>query len=331
MVKQLNVLVDPHYLSEETLTLIRPRLDENIQIYIEPETEGKTDFQVMIDGSPSSEELDRYTQLKHIIMPWAGVSPNLREKLVSYPQITLHNSHHNAVTTGEMAIALMMAAARSISPVDRLMHECDWTPRGNSDEINYVLYGRTALILGFGAIGQHVALTCQALGMDVLGIRRDPDKPITAGLNAKVYPPSALHALLPKTDVLIITIPLTHESEGMIGKQEFDLMPNDSLLINVGRGPVIDQHAFYEALTNGKLHAAGIDVWWNYPERGETHQQPSDVPLHELSNLVMSPHRGGAGGTGTAETLRAQEIAKLLNAAARGEAMPNQVDMDLGY
>ncbi len=137
--------------------------------------------------------------------------------------------------------------------------------------------------------------------------------------------------LLPKTDVLIITIPLTTESEGMIGKAEFDLMPNDSLLINVGRGAVIDQQALYEALTNGKLHAAGIDVWWNYPTRGENIQQPADVPLHELTNLVMSPHRGGAGGTGQAETLRAVEMARLLNAAARGEEMPNKVDLTLGY
>lgn len=331
MTEQLNVLIDQRFLSKETLELMRPRLDDNIEITIDPVEDNKTDFDVMIDGSPKSEELEKYTQLKHIIMPWAGVSPNLREKLANYPHISLHNSHHNAVTTGEMAIALMMAAARSIPPVDTLMHNCDWTPRGNSNDINYVLYGRTALILGFGSIGQHVGLTCQALGMEVLGIRRDPNKPVTAGLKAKVYPPTALHELLPKTDVLIITIPLTDESEGMIGKTEFDLMPDNSMLINVGRGPVIDQHALYEALTNGKLHAAGIDVWWNYPDHGQTIQQPADIALHELPNLVMSPHRGGAGGTGQAETLRAMEMAKLLNAAARGEEMPNKVDMSLGY
>ena len=331
MSKELNVLVDPHFLSNETLALVRPKLDDNIVITMDPVENDQVDFDVMIDGSPKPEELEKYTQLRHIIMPWAGVSVNLREKIAAYPHISLHNSHHNAVTTGEMAIALMMAAARSIPPVDALMHNCDWTPRENSNDINYVLYGRTALILGFGAIGQHVGLTCQALGMDVLGIRRDPTKPITAGLKAKVFSPSALHDLLPKTDVLIITIPLTDESKNMIGKEEFALMPDKSMLINVGRGPVVDQYALYDALSNGKLHAAGIDVWWNYPERGEHIQQPADAPLHELPNLVMSPHRGGAGGTGQAETLRANEIAKLLNAAARGEEMPNKVDLSLGY
>ena len=331
MSKTLKVLVKSNFLSEETLKLMEPRLDSNIEITVAPAAEETTDFHVLINGSPKTEELDKYPQLTDIIMPWAGVSPNLRECMAKYPHISLHNSHHNAATTGEMAIALMMAAARSIPPVNQLMHECDWSPRGHSNDINYVLYGRTALILGFGSIGQHVGLTCQALGMDVLGIRRDPEKPIHEGLKARVYPPSALHDLLPKTDVLIITIPLTTESEGMIGKEEFDLMPDNSLLINVGRGPVIEQHALYEALTNGKLFAAGIDVWWNYPKHGEDIQQPADVPLHELSNVVMSPHRGGAGGTGQAETLRAAEMARLLNAAARGEEMPNKVDLSLGY
>jgi phosphoglycerate dehydrogenase-like enzyme len=331
MPRKLNVLVNPHHLSEETLSLMRPRLDANIEITVAPAPAGKVDFDVLIDGSPEPAEIEQYPALKDIIMPWAGVSPQLRETLKAFPHIALHNSHHNAVTTGEMAIALMMAAARSIPAVDRLMHDCDWTPRQQSDEINYVLYGRTALILGVGAIGQHIALTCQALGMEVLGIRRDPAKPLPDELKIDVYPPAELHALLPKTNVLIITTPLTPESEGMIGETEFNLMPDDSLLVNVGRGPVVDQHALYAALTSGKLHAAGIDVWWHYPPHGETIQQPADAHLHELSNLVMSPHRGGAGGTGQAETLRALEIAKLLNSAARGEPMPNKVDLHLGY
>ncbi len=197
MTKKLKVLINPNFLSDDTLKLLKPRLDDNVELTIAPAADNIVDFDVLINGSPKPEELEKYHQVRHIIMPWAGVSPNLRETMKDYPNISLHNSHHNAATTGEMAIALMMAAARMIPPVDKLMHNCDWSPRGNSNEINYVLYGRTALILGFGAIGQHVGLTCQALGMEVLGIRRDPDKPVLTGLDAKVYPPSALHELAP--------------------------------------------------------------------------------------------------------------------------------------
>ena len=81
MKKTLNVLVDLHFLSEDTLSLMQPRLDENIQITIAPPPAGKVDFDVMIDGSPTPEELESFSQLCHIIMPCAGVSPNLREKI----------------------------------------------------------------------------------------------------------------------------------------------------------------------------------------------------------------------------------------------------------
>jgi phosphoglycerate dehydrogenase-like enzyme len=331
MSKKIKVCSKKAYLNEDTLGLLRNRLDDNVEIITEIPENGCADFDIMINGSPTHEELAASENLRYVIMPWAGVSPHLRELMEDFPQISLHNSHHNAATTGEMAIALMMAAARSIPQVDQKMHQCDWSPRQQSDDINYVLYGRTALILGFGSIGQHVALTCQALGMNVIGIRRDPSKSMLPALDSKVYPPESLHDLLPKTDVLIITIPLTTESEGMIGQKEFDLMPKDSLLINVGRGPVVNQHALYQALTSGKLHAAGLDVWWNYPKSGQDIQQPADVPLHSLPNVIMSPHRGGAGGTGEAENLRADELARLINAVARGEDMPNRINLELGY
>jgi len=328
MNNKLKVLIGQYAsLSQTTINLMKPLLDENVELLFEK----SNDFDVLICGSPSREDLEFSSKLHDVIMPWAGISPQLRDLIGDFPQIHLHNSHHNAVTTGEMAIALMMAAARSIPSTDAKMHQCDWSPRNNNDQINYVLYGRTALILGFGAIGQHVALTCQALGMNVLGIRRSPKKPILSNLNAKVYGPEALDELLPKTNVLIITIPGTDETRGMIGSEQFALMPDNGLLINVGRGEVVDQHALYKALQNGKLHAAGIDVWYNYPEKNNNIQQPADVPIHELTNVVMSPHRGGAGGTGEAENLRAREMARLLNTAARGEPMPNLVDISLGY
>ena len=325
---KLKVLIGQHAsLNPTTINLMKPLLDDNVELLFEK----CNDFDVLICGAPSREDLELSPHLRDVIMPWAGISPQLIKLIKEFPLINLHNSHHNAVTTGEMAIALMMSAARLIPSIDAKMHQCDWSPRNNSDQINYVLYGRTALILGFGAIGQHVGLTCQALGMNVLGIRRNPDKPILSNLNAKVYGPELLDELLPKTNVLIITIPGTDETRGMIGSEQLALMPDNSLLVNVGRGEVVDQHALYQALQNGKLHAAGIDVWYNYPEKDNDIKQPADVPIHELTNVVMSPHRGGAGGTGEAENLRAREMARLLNCTARGEPMPNLVDISLGY
>lgn len=318
-------------LQPATIELMRPMLDENILLCMGDALRDCHDFDILINGNPTYEDLAASSRLRHVIMPWAGVSPALKTLMAQFPQVTLHNSHHNAVTTAEMAIALLMAAARQISSVDQKMHRLDWSPRDHSDSINYVLWGQTALILGFGAIGQHVGKVCQALGMNIIGIRRNPDTKTENGVEAEVYGPEDLHQVLPRVNVLIITMPHTDETAGMICAEEFALMPDDSLLVNVGRGAVVDQHALYNALTNGKLRAAGIDVWYHYPAQGQTICQPADAPLHELENLIMSPHRGGAGGTGEAENFRAREMAKMLNAAARGEIMPNAVDLSLGY
>ena len=102
-------------------------------------------------------------------------------------------------------------------------------------------------------------------------------------------------------------------------------------LDNVGRGPVVDEAALYRALRDGRLDAAGLDVWYNYPadKASRSTTQPSDYPFHDLDNVVMSPHRGGYS-TERIER-RMAHLARLLNLAARGEPMPNRVDVWEGY
>jgi phosphoglycerate dehydrogenase-like enzyme len=117
----------------------------------------------------------------------------------------------------------------------------------------------------------------------------------------------------------------------LIGAKELGMLQRPSLLVNIGRGAVVEQKALYEALQTGVLHAAGLDVWYTYPpdEEARTHTPPAEFPFHQLDNVVMSPHRGGM--TSETEPLRMRYLAKLLNAAARGEPMPNQVDLQRGY
>ncbi|GAB4530152.1 MAG: hypothetical protein Fur0018_17220 [Anaerolineales bacterium] len=108
-------------------------------------------------------------------------------------------------------------------------------------------------------------------------------------------------------------------------------MPQSSVLVNVGRGPIVDEGALYHALRYGPLAAAGLDVWYRYPEdpAQRTHTLPSNFPFHELDNVVLSPHRGGA--VRESETLRLQALTEMLIRAARGDEMPNRVDMTAGY
>jgi phosphoglycerate dehydrogenase-like enzyme len=140
-----------------------------------------------------------------------------------------------------------------------------------------------------------------------------------------------LHAWLPKADVLIICLPHTPDTHKLIGRAELDLLPEQSILVNVGRGEIVDEAALYHALRDQRLYAAGLDVWYHYPrnEASRSHAPPSAYPFHDLDNVVMSPHRGGQ--CTVTEQLRMQHLARLLNTAARGNLMPNRVDVRAGY
>ncbi len=101
--------------------------------------------------------------------------------------------------------------------------------------------------------------------------------------------------------------------------------------MNVGRGAIVDEGALYQALKNGQLAAAGIDVWYNYPkdEASQANTPPSQYPFGELDNVVLSPHRGGDDKD--IDVARMRDLAELLNAAARGNEMANRVNVVAGY
>lgn len=284
---------------------------------------------ILVHGTPTAEQLAAAPNLKAVIIPWAGLPSRVRRILPDFPQLTVHNLHHNAVPTAELGLALLLAAAKFIVPFDRALRQLDWTPRYQRPSPSMLLHGKTALILGYGAIGQQMAHYCHALGMNVLAVKRTP--PDTQPPHTSLYPVSDLPALLPQANVLIITLPGTPETNGLIGEAELSLMPEGAILVNIGRGRVVNDGALYEALTNGKLRAAGIDVWYNYPtdEASRTNTQPADAPLHTLDNVVLSPHRGGM--TEDTHALRLDALAQMLNEAATGRPLPNQIDLERGY
>ncbi|MDY6847167.1 MAG: NAD(P)-dependent oxidoreductase [Chloroflexota bacterium] len=287
------------------------------------------DYEVLVHPTPSREWLEASPNLKAVVIPWAGIPEKTREVLSDYPNISLHNLHHNNYNTAELGFALLLAAAKYVIPLDQKLRKNDWRPRYDPQKA-IMLRGRTALILGFGEIGQALAEYCSGMGMGVIATKKHPES-YSGNLNVEIYSNDQLHVLLPKADVLLIALPLTEETENLIGETEINLLPEDSILINIGRGPIVNQHALYNALKSGHLHSAGSDVWYNYPGSQEARKNtpPADLPFGELENFVLSPHRGGM--VKEVESQRAKALANLLNAASRGEPIPNKVDIEAGY
>ena len=309
------------------LTHLHARLNAEVYLTFGPDLPVPADYHILVAGRPQREHLTASPNLHALIIPWAGLPEVTRDLMREFPRISVHNLHHNAVPVAEMAITLMLAAAKLVVPIDRALRSHDWTPRYHRPNPTILLEDKTTLILGYGAIGQRVVYLCRALGMKVLAIRRH----VSALSPDEIYPPNALHSLLPQANVLIICLPQTPETTGLIGEGELALLPPGAVLVNVGRGPVVDEAALYHALREGTLHSAGLDVWYNYPadEAARSHTPPSAYPFHELDNVVMSPHR--AGGSDESEMRRMTHLAALLNAAARGDEMPNRVDLQAEY
>jgi phosphoglycerate dehydrogenase-like enzyme len=311
------------------LERLRSVLAPGIVVSSDPALPEPADYHILVAGRPERKHLEASPNLHSLVIPWAGLPETTRALMLEFPEISVHNLHHNAVPTAELAIALLMAAAKFIVPMDRSLRSHDWRPRYQPNPA-IVLAGKTALVLGFGAVGREVGRMCQGLGMRVLAVRRRPDA-TSAEMADEVHPGEALHDLLPRAQALIVCLPHTEETDGLLGASELALLPEQAMLVNVGRGAIVDEAALYSALESGALYAAGLDVWYNYPtdeaSRGDT--PPSAYPFNTLSSVVLSPHRGG--GSLETELLRMDHLARLLNAVARGEPMPNRVNVAAGY
>jgi phosphoglycerate dehydrogenase-like enzyme len=173
--------------------------------------------------------------------------------------------------------------------------------------------GKTLGILGYGHIGQCVARRARAFDMEVLAIRRDTTQPDP---HAVVRGPDALHDVLARADYLLITLPLTAETRGLIGERELKAMKPGAILVNVARADIVDEDALYQALAERRITAAALDVWYRYPT-GPGPALPARRPFHELPNVLLTPHV--SGWTEGMMDARSRLIAENIRRTATGE------------
>ena len=315
---------------DDALTYLQELIDLTIEVTTGLESL-ESDTQILVHGRPSVKQLAACSELKALIIPYAGVPAETCKLLMdSHSDLPVYNLHHNAVAASELAMALFLAAAKTLIPVDRKFRSHDWRSRYDGAP-TMLLEGKTVVILGFGAIGSRLATMCLALGMKVHAVRRRAEYAHLEGVH--VHSSDDFHELLPIADALFIALPLTPETEGLIGREEIGLLPPSCVLVNIARGSIVDEEALYLFLKEEQITAAGIDVWYNYPRTPESRANtpPSQFPFHELGNVVMSPHRGGAFQLEELEQRRMADLAHTLNAIARGEEIPHRVDISAGY
>lgn len=281
---------------------------------------------VFVSNRADPAVLAQATRLQAIIIPHAGVPTGFLEPIRRFPAVAVYNCHFNAVLVAEHAWALLLAVAKRVVECDQLLRRGDWTPRYEGRR-SVFLRGKTAGIVGYGAIGQAIAGIARGFGMPVLAVRRQrrEDDP------GFVMDMTGLDELLARSEAVFVCLPLTPETRGLIGEDAFRQMRPSAILVNVGRGPVVGEVALYHALRQGHIRGAGIDTWYVYPRTPEerSHTAPSRYPFGELDNVVLSPHRAPA--VEEVERLRMSALADMLNRLAQGERLPSGVDVTRGY
>jgi phosphoglycerate dehydrogenase-like enzyme len=312
---------------------LRAQLHPDIALTVGAEQAGDRvppQTEILVSGFPRREHVAAAPGLRALIVPFAGVPAETCALLLDFPHVPIHALHYNVTPTAEMAVALLLAAAKLIVPLDADLRRFDWRRRYGVTAAT-TLQGKTAVILGYGLIGRHIAPALRGLGMSVIGVKRRAPEPGDGQEGVEVVGVADLHAVLPRADALIVVLPETPETTGLVGARELALLRPGALLVNVGRGPTVDEEVLYNALCDGTLRAAGIDVWYRYPQSHEARvgTPPSRFPFHELENVVLSPHR--AGWISEAEHDRMAGLAEMLNAAAEGREMPGRIDKERGY
>ena len=257
---------------------------------------------------------------QHLSLQWvhtraAGVTPTLLEACRARGLILTNGSGAHGSAIAEYVICALLCLYKRVPELLESQQRGAWPSDLRLDELR----GKTVGILGLGSLGRACARLLIPFGARLIGLRRTA---AAVPEIEEVYATSDLLAVLPRLSALVIAAPLTDATRGLIGRRELSLLGPEAVLVNVGRGPILDEEALADALSAGRLHGAALDVFSAEPLAPES-------PLWSAPNLIMSGHRADA----TPQTaMRELEVFTAnLERWIAGTHLDNVVDLEQGY
>jgi D-3-phosphoglycerate dehydrogenase len=261
-----------------------------------------------------AEALAAGTRLKVVARAGVGLD-NVDVRAATQSGVMVVNAPtSNIVSAAELAVALMLSAARHISPAHAALRNGEWK---RAKYTGIELYEKTVGIVGLGRIGVLVAQRLSAFGMSVIAY----DPYVQAGRAAQMGVRLVdLETLLAESDFMSVHLPKTPETVGLIGDEQLHRVKPSLVLVNAARGGIVDEAALYAALKEGRVAAAGLDVFASEP--------CTDSPLFELENVVATPHLGAS--TDEAQEKAGISVARSVRLALSGELVPDAVNVQGG-
>lgn len=272
------------------------------------------DFEAIVVRSRTKvtrEVIEAAPKLRIIARAGVGVDNVDVEAATERGVMVVNAPESTSITVAEHAMGLMLSLARKISLADKSVKEGKWD---KSAFMGMELNGKTLGIVGMGRIGSQVASRCKAFGMDLMVYDPYITPEAAAEIGVEVMD---LYGLLRVADVITIHVPLTPETKHLIAKEEMEIMKDNAFIINCARGGIINEEDLYQAILDGKIGGAALDVFEQEP--------PKDNPLLTLDNVVFTPHIGAS--TREAQRDAAIIVAKDVKEVLKGGSPKNVLNM----
>jgi phosphoglycerate dehydrogenase-like enzyme len=240
-------------------------------------------------------------------------------------QVMVANVFEHERSIAEHVLMVMLALSRQLLEADRSLRRGRWLSSAQDPKLplNRSLAGRTVGIVGLGHIGREIACITAAMGMTVQAVRRSPVTGNDAAPVGFLGGPDDLPQVLAASDFVVVCVPLSEHTRHLIGSRELEMMRRDAYLINVARGPIVEERSLYEALRDDRIAGAALDVWYQAPPRSGDLGLPASLPFSELPNVILTPHYSGV----TDETFRrrARAIGANLVRLQAGDELVNRL------
>lgn len=274
----------------------------------------------MIVGIRLNASMPRPERLRLYQAPAAGVDQIERDRLP--PGAALCNAFGHEDAIAEYVMAALLLRHVPLPDADARLRKGDWRywagrPTGLRTELGSTTIG----LLGYGHIGKAIAARAKAFGMRVTVANRTP-VPVGPGVDES-YGLDDLEAFMGSADAIVVSLPHIATTTGIVGAAELAAMRRDGVILNVGRGPVIDEQALFDALRSGAIGGAIIDTWYRYPAGEDQTPMPGNLPFESLPNVVMTPHM--SGWTEGTIRRRKQTIAENVRRLDEGKGLLNVV------
>ena len=274
----------------------------------------------VVHGMPKPGDLKAFTGMKWFCGSFAGVDSYLSDALYPSPEVILSNSSGAYGVT--IAEHLIMVTLMLLRHADAYLHHADAHRWGPVMPMRSII-GSTITVLGTGDIGTEFARRAKATGAkEIRGVRRT--KKAAGPAFDGVYTHAELDSLLPDTDILVMALPSTADTVGILSRERISLLPETAYVVNVGRGTAIDQSALVEALNAGKLAGAALDVFEKEPI-------PAGDPVWDAKNLLITPHISGQMSLGYTRDKNVALFCEDLENYAAGRPLKRYVDRKIGY